>query len=116
MFVAFRVTHALLVNKRYVVCDPIMQRSFSEFPCPACAVVSCSSGPQAEGNSLKGFRKTSLHDGMGNSVDFSLDRSVLFLEKPPESFCGEHWDEEHVGELACMNALYGNSTHHPIYF
>ena len=41
------------------------RKRFREFPYPAWAVASCSSGPQA---ALKLFRKTSLHDGMGNSV------------------------------------------------
>ena len=53
---------------------------FWEFPCPAWAVASCSSGPLAGGNSLKLFRKTSLHDGIGNSV-----YQNLFYKLPPQT-------------------------------
>ena len=41
---------------------------FWEFPCPAWAVASFSSGPQAGGNSLKLSQKISMNDGMRNSV------------------------------------------------
>ena len=47
---------------------------FWEFLCPAWAVASCSSDPQAEGNSLKLSRKMSMNDGMENSVVKGLTR------------------------------------------
>ena len=43
---------------------------FGEFPWPAWAVARCCSGPQAgPGNSQNKIRKTSMHDGMENSVE-----------------------------------------------
>ena len=54
-------------------CREVVRIMFREFPCPAWAVVSCSSGPTSRGNSLKIIRKTSLHDGMGSSVERGME-------------------------------------------